>query len=123
MNDLLQELGLVNPGETGDPVELPKNLSEDILKLIKNGYDTQGYNSFVSSLVSVSRRISDTRSDACKEFVYSSNLPKCSVVIPFHNEDWSLLMRTIHSVMINSPPELIEEIVLCDDASDRGDFR
>lgn len=115
-------LGLVNPGENGEPVELPKNLSDDIQKRIDDGFETQGYNAFVSSMISLNRNIPDVRSDTCKKKVYSSNLPKCSILIPLHNEDWMLLMRTIHSVMIRSPTELIEEILLIDDASDHGEL-
>lgn len=114
-------MGLVNPGENGAAVELPKNLSEDIQKRIKDGYDTQGYNAFISSMVSLNRNIPDVRSDVCKNKVYT-NLPKCSILIPFHNEDWMLLMRTVHSVLLRSPYELIEEIILIDDASDRGEL-
>ena len=47
----------------------------------------------------------------------SSALPKTSVIICFHNEAWSVLIRTVKSVMNRSPPELLEEIVLVDDAS------
>lgn len=100
---------------------LPKNLSEEVQKLVKIGYDTHGYNAFVSSMISLNRKIPDTSSDVCKNKKYT-NLPKCSVLIPFHNEDWSLLMRTVHSVLNQSPSDLIEEILLIDDASDFGKF-
>lgn len=115
----MKELGLQNPGEDGVPVELPANLSDDIQRRIKEGYDNHGYNAFVSSMVSLNRHIPDIRSDVCKAKNYT-NLPKCSILIPFHNEDWMLLMRTVHSVLARSPLELIEEILLVDDASDRG---
>lgn len=36
----MRELGLHDPGENGEPVELPKNLSDDIQKRVKEGYDT-----------------------------------------------------------------------------------
>ena len=49
-------------------------------------------------------------------------MPKASVIIIFHNEGWSTLFRTVHSVLDRSPPQLLHEIVLCDDYSHKGQW-
>lgn len=56
----------------------------------------------------------------CKSVQYDEDLPSASVVIIFNNEAWSSLIRTVHSVLNGSPAKHLKQIVLVDDASDRG---
>jgi len=57
---------------------------------------------------------------SCKTQKYAAKLPTVSVVVPFHNEHWSTLLRTAVSVLNRSPPELLHEVILADDASTKG---
>jgi hypothetical protein len=47
-------------------------------------------------------------------------LPDTTVVMVFYNEALSMLLRSVHSVLNRSPPQLLREIVLVDDGSDRA---
>ncbi|CAK1556413.1 unnamed protein product [Leptosia nina] len=107
------------PGELGKPVILPKNMSEEAKTAVSEGWKKNAFNQYVSDLISIRRKLPDPRDEWCKQpGRYLEDLPQTSVVICFHNEAWSVLLRTVHSVIDRSPPHLIKEIVLVDDFSD-----
>nr|CAB3248262.1 polypeptide N-acetylgalactosaminyltransferase-like 6 [Phallusia mammillata] len=82
-----------------------------------NAYSENGFNIFVSNRISLNRSLPDIRHPNCKTRKYLSHLPNTSVIIPFHNEGWSTLLRTVHSIINRTPPSLLHEIILVDDYS------
>ena len=77
-----------------------------------------GFNQLVSDEISLNRTVPDTREEECKWWDYPTSLPTASVVLVFHNEGWSTLFRTVHSVINRSPPQFLHEVVLVDDKSE-----
>lgn len=102
------------PGEDGKPVVVSAKEKHNE----KDGYNKYAFNEYASAKISLERSIPDTRSSGCESKSYpASELPTASVVICFHNEAWSTLLRTVHSVLNRSPPALLYEIILIDDFS------
>lgn len=109
-----------SPGERGRPVEIDKNkLSPEERALFDKGWEDNAFNQYASDKISVHRTLPDVRDPECKNVVYPKNLPDTSVIICFHNEAWSALLRTVHSVLDRSPPSLVREVILVDDFSDK----
>ncbi|GBN95227.1 Polypeptide N-acetylgalactosaminyltransferase 13, partial [Araneus ventricosus] len=103
------------PGEMGRAVIIPPEEEE----LRKEKFKLNQFNLLASDRIALNRTLPDVRAEGCKNKKYAPKLPSTSIVIVFHNEAWSTLLRTIHSVIRMSPKELIEEIILVDDASEK----
>ncbi|KAK2527585.1 hypothetical protein Q9233_007834 [Columba guinea] len=101
-------------GEHGKPYPLTEEDHDD------SAYRENGFNIFVSNNIALERSLPDIRHPNCKHKVYLEKLPNTSIIIPFHNEGWTSLLRTIHSIINRTPDSLIAEIILVDDFSDRG---
>ncbi|KAM7097201.1 polypeptide N-acetylgalactosaminyltransferase 13 isoform X3 [Ciconia boyciana] len=99
----------------GKAVLIPKDDQEKMKELFK----INQFNLMASDLIALNRSLPDVRLDGCKTKVYPDELPNTSVVIVFHNEAWSTLLRTVYSVINRSPHRLLSEIILVDDASER----
>jgi len=107
------------PGEMGRPVRID-NPDPETKKKIDKGWRDNAYNQYVSDMISLHRSLPDQRDPWCREpdrNLPVSELPATSVIVCFHNEGWTALLRTVHSIIDRSPPSLLQEIVLVDDAS------
>eukprot|EP00048_Salpingoeca_helianthica_P020391 m.6333 g.6333 ORF g.6333 m.6333 type:complete len:537 (+) comp4752_c0_seq1:73-1683(+) len=83
-----------------------------------NVYERHAFNEQRSNSLPSNREIPDTRDASCKAIQYSHDLPAMSVIICFHNEARSTLLRTVRTVIDRTPPTLLREIILVDDFSD-----
>lgn len=118
--DLHLRLNLSNPGHMGKPVILPSDLPVDLQEKINKSIEIYSFNEFVSTLVPLYRELPDIRPDHCRQLQYSPNLPVTSVIMIFHNEPFTMIMRSVFAVFKRTPEHLLGEIVLVDDCSDRG---
>ncbi|KFB51136.1 hypothetical protein ZHAS_00019421 [Anopheles sinensis] len=105
------------PGDMGHPVIMDLN-DTSVQELVQEGLKTFGYNEYASDLISVRRRLPDVRAPWCRAQDNSeSSLPLTSIVMVFYNEAWSVLIRSVHSILDRTPAHLIREILLVDDFS------
>jgi len=106
------------PGERGEAVQI-KDPDPDTKAKIDLGWKNNAFNQYVSDLISLHRSLPDIRSAWCKEEGrLLKELPTTSVILTFHNEALSVLLRSVHSILDRSPPELVKEILLVDDGSE-----
>ncbi|CAO4371748.1 unnamed protein product [Caenorhabditis nigoni] len=106
-------------GELGKAVVVDKTkLTPEQKAIYDKGMLNNAFNQYASDMISVHRTLPTNIDAECKTEKYNENLPRTSVIVCFHNEAWSVLLRTVHSVLERTPEHLLEEIVLVDDFSD-----
>ncbi|XP_042327193.1 polypeptide N-acetylgalactosaminyltransferase 15 isoform X2 [Sceloporus undulatus] len=81
------------------------------------GLEMYGFNEALSKQIPLHRELPEVRHPLCLKQEPSPNLPTASVIICFHDEAWSTLLRTIHSVLDTAPKSYLREIILVDDLS------
>ncbi|XP_074026809.1 polypeptide N-acetylgalactosaminyltransferase 1 [Leptinotarsa decemlineata] len=101
-----------NLGDNGDPSFLEGNDAKEGEKALK----TFALNTVLSDRMPLNRKLRDPRNKKCKRFKYNPKL-KTSVIVIFYNELMSVILRTIWSVILQTPSHLLKEIILVDDAS------
>ncbi|KAL5017648.1 hypothetical protein ScPMuIL_007237 [Solemya velum] len=111
------------PGDNGTGLlVITKCLSDTEKDKYDAGWENNAYNEYASDKISVHRTLPDIRHKGCpREF--PTDLPDTSVIMCFHNEGWSALLRSIHSVLDKSPPHLMRELILVDDFSNQDHLK
>ena len=99
MQDLMQDFvnGRLAAGEMGTGVQLDNIKPKEKAKKEKM-YQAHGFDEYISEyLISLNRSLPDRRDAYCMKseniLVKLEDLPKTSVIIIFHNEAWSTLIR------------------------------
>ncbi|EDO38151.1 predicted protein [Nematostella vectensis] len=129
-----QETSREIPKEREEEEEFDKRKISDldpIKYIVENGfhegddaYAKNAYNIKKSDQLPVDREVPDVRDQQCKSQVWPHDLPTTTIIICFHNEGRSALLRTVISALNRSPPHLLKEIILVDDfSSDPKDGR
>lgn len=125
--DYFDEQGYIKRGglRTGEDPYIRNRFNQQASDLLPSNRDIPDTRNpmWVTRLSSVSHFVYSYRfSQRCKRKKYTKVLPATSVIITFHNEARSTLLRTIVSVLNRSPEHLIKEIILVDDFSDSGEL-
>ncbi|EAA04096.4 AGAP006925-PA [Anopheles gambiae str. PEST] len=113
---VLADLAKQRPGlgNNGEGVEL----TGDAKEIGEKQLATIALNEELSEHLSYNRTPPDGRHPACKRKHYDlTGLPSTSVIIIFYNEPYSVLLRTVHSVLNTADGRLLREIILVDDGS------
>uniref|UniRef100_A0AAY4CC39 Polypeptide N-acetylgalactosaminyltransferase n=1 Tax=Denticeps clupeoides TaxID=299321 RepID=A0AAY4CC39_9TELE len=84
----------------------------------RDPYKLYAFNQRESERIPSNRALRDTRHYRCTTPHFDPQLPPTSIVITFHNEARSTLLRTVRSVLNRTPVHLIHEIILVDDFSE-----
>ncbi|XP_060104710.1 polypeptide N-acetylgalactosaminyltransferase 15 [Heteronotia binoei] len=92
-------------------------------QLLMAGLEVHGFNEALSQKIPLHRELPDVRHPLCLKQESSPNLPRASVIICFHNEAWSTLLRTVHSILDTAPRAFLKEIILVDDLSTQGHLK
>ncbi|CAH1787478.1 unnamed protein product [Owenia fusiformis] len=97
---------------------------EQIFALPRPDDATYNVNATKSDATLLDREIVDSRPGACQRRNYATDkFPTATVVIPFYNEVLSMLLRSVHSVLNRSPPNLLSGVILVDDYSENGNLK
>uniref|UniRef100_A0A914KX85 Glycosyltransferase 2-like domain-containing protein n=1 Tax=Meloidogyne incognita TaxID=6306 RepID=A0A914KX85_MELIC len=107
----------VYPQKCNVTKEIPEEGSEE-RELYDKGIHRHYFNAWVSDKIGPEREIEIQAHEKCSEIDYSHVNLKTSIVIVYHNEAFSVLVRMINGLFRYTPSKLLKEIILYDDASE-----
>ncbi|XP_053266055.1 polypeptide N-acetylgalactosaminyltransferase 15 isoform X2 [Podarcis raffonei] len=99
---------------------LPGGERTEASELAVGGLETYGFNEALSKHIPLHRELPEVRHSLCLKQEPSLSQATASVIICFHDEAWSTLLRTVHSVLDTAPKDFLKEIILVDDLSEQG---
>uniref|UniRef100_A0A3P9NKW0 Polypeptide N-acetylgalactosaminyltransferase 6 n=1 Tax=Poecilia reticulata TaxID=8081 RepID=A0A3P9NKW0_POERE len=102
------------PGADGKPF-VWRSMTAEEQKEESSGFKKNQFNQFASDRISLHRDLGKDTRCLKQKFLRRPGLPTTSVIIVFHNEAWSALLRTVYSVLHTAPAALLTEILLVDD--------
>uniref|UniRef100_A0A452S2I9 Polypeptide N-acetylgalactosaminyltransferase n=1 Tax=Ursus americanus TaxID=9643 RepID=A0A452S2I9_URSAM len=76
-----------------------------------------------SARIPLQRALPEVRHPLCLQQHPGNSLPTASVILCFHDEAWSTLLRTVHSILDTVPRASLKEIILVDDLSQQGQLK
>ncbi|CAL1530756.1 unnamed protein product [Lymnaea stagnalis] len=133
-NEAIPSSGLVRGNETipsSGPVRRNETIPSQSIawrcnqsSLEYDGFELYSYNVTASNTLALNRTLPDTRPEGCPQqpSYLDPSLPKATVIICFHNEALSVLLRTVVSILDRSPSHLLEKVILVDDNSSTEDL-
>ncbi|KAI6053739.1 polypeptide N-acetylgalactosaminyltransferase 15 isoform X2 [Marmota monax] len=85
--------------------------------------DSHGLNEALSARLPLHRALPEVRHPLCLQQRPEEILPTASVILCFHDEAWSTLLRTVHSILDTAPRAFLKEVILVDDLSQQGQLK
>lgn len=116
-----QDNARTGPGEGGAGVE--PSAQERSTSEFQRLYRENGFNAFISNNISLDRSVKDIRHPNCRKKLYLAQLPSVTIIIPVHDEHVTTLVRSVHSILNRTPGQLLDEIILVDDASGKDELK
>lgn len=114
---ILKDLAKQKPG-LGDNGQEATLTDPEAREIGERQYSQIALNEELSEHLSYNRTLKDARNPLCRKKKFDLNgLPTASVVIIFFNEPFSVLVRTVHSVLNTCDRRVLREIILVDDCS------